>query len=78
MNKPTHTSGKPPLRVGDRVSLERWDAYDPPDKKLGSPGIVVLVEDGQWCESGTMITVAGSTGKSRRLDRNWLEDIMPS
>jgi hypothetical protein len=58
---------------GDKVSVERWDADEPPYKRLGSPAEVVMTENVRNCESGVMVTVRGANkGEEKRLDSNWL------
>jgi hypothetical protein len=58
---------------GDKVSVEQWDADQPPNKRLGSPAEVLMTEKVRNCESGIMVTIRGANkGVEMRLDSNWL------
>lgn len=61
------------FKVGDKVSLERCDKHQPPNKKLGSPAEVKHITRGV-CESGWMVTVK-SEHEIVTLDQNWLKEI---
>lgn len=60
----------PPLALGDLVSVARWDATEPPYKRIGDPCVVVGVSGGA-CESQRVI-IKTPKGDNRILDRNWL------
>lgn len=62
---------EPKYKVGDLVSVERWDKYERPPNKIGSPGTIRFGETAQ-CESGFMYSVSGVTGKTLYCDENWL------
>ena len=60
--------------AGDLVSLERWDATEPPWGKLGVCRVVSVENPArQHCESGVMVTVESKDGKQRKLDSHWLK-----
>lgn len=60
------------LKPGDKVSLDRWDATEPPWNQLG-PCTIMSIKKGQRCESGIMVTVRNAKGSEQELDSSWLE-----
>lgn len=62
-------------KAGDRASLDRWDATEPPWNQLGNC-TVQKVETGQRCESGVMVTVRNAKGSEQTLDAAWLQEII--
>lgn len=58
------------IKVGDKVSVARWDASEPPDKRLISPAEVISIHKGEPCETGTMVWLRGKSGRKVFLDLN--------
>jgi len=58
--------------VGDLVSIDLWDATNPPWSRLGTPCLVLSVELCPNSESGSMVTVESKNGTQIRVDSNWL------
>ena len=59
--------------VGDTVSLEKWDATEPPYKRMG-----VCTVTGTWpglCESGIVVEVTDPHGRTKELDSHWLRPV---
>ena len=59
--------------VGDTVSLEKWDATEPPYKRMG-----ICKVTGTWsgcCESGIVVEVTDSSGRTKELDSHWLRPV---
>lgn len=63
------------LKVGDKVSVAKWDKFDRPANQIGSPAVVQRVDCGVICETGVMVTVVGTSGRNLRVDLNWLLPI---
>ncbi len=61
------------VKLGDLVSVDRWDHSETKSKRIGSPATVIGIEHTRGCESGIMVTVEGSNFKHVTLDSNWLE-----
>lgn len=62
----------PEFRVNDIVSMERWDATEPPGKRMGPSRVSGLRED--RCESGWMVAVESlKDGRRMWLDSNWIK-----
>lgn len=60
-------------KVGDQVSLDKWDATEPPWNQIG-PATITKIEVGkQHCQSGIMATVRNAKGSEQTLDIAWLE-----
>ena len=66
------------LGVGDFVSVERWDKTERQPNRVGTPATVTQLETGEYCETGIMVTVIGTSGKTLRLDMNWLHPYSPN
>ena len=65
------------LTVGQQVSVAQWDKTEPRRKWLGDPAEVVEITPARGqCQSGFMVTVRGSYGGKRTLDRDWLLPAM--
>lgn len=65
-------SEEAPYKVGETVSLARWDRTEPKKKRLGDSE-VISVKSAFGCESGWLIEVKSkSTGSTCTLDANWL------
>lgn len=62
------------IKLGDRVSLKRWDKHERPSKRIGDCTVTRIVR--QQSETGYMITCRNDQGKVITLDRNWLEKIL--
>lgn len=63
------------VNIGDLVSVERWDKSERPGNQLGSPARVAAIATGQFSETGVMVTVVGTSWRSRTLDMNWLAPL---
>lgn len=68
----------PWLGVGDLVSVERWDKTERQPNRVGTPATVTLLETGEYSETGIMVTVVGTSGKTLRVDMNWLHPYTPN
>lgn len=59
--------------VGDTVSLEKWDATEPPHKRMG-----ICKVTGTWSgcsESGVIVEVTAPCGRTKELDSHWLTPV---
>lgn len=66
------TRPAPECRVNDIVSMERWDATEPPGKRMG-PSRVSGIKEAR-CESGWMVAVESLRDGGRMwLDSNWIK-----
>lgn len=62
----------PECRVNDIVSMERWDATEPPEKRMGPSRVSGLRE--ARCESGWMVAVESlKDGSQMLVDANWIK-----
>lgn len=64
----------PCFKVGEKVSLDRWDATEPPWNQIGNAKIMKITT-GQRCESGIMATVRNAKGSEQELDIAWLQKL---
>ena len=58
-------------KVGDLVSVAKWDATEAPNNRIHSPAKVLTVTRSH-CQTGFMLYVAGPTGKTVDLDQDWV------
>lgn len=59
--------------VGDTVSLEKWDATEPPHKHMG---ICKVTDTWSGCsESGIIVEVTDPCGRTKELDSHWLTPV---
>jgi len=61
----------PRYKVGDLVSVAKWDATEHPRNRLGSPARVVRISK-EHCGTGFMLTIKGTTGLDGYLDQDWV------
>lgn len=61
-------------KVGDKVSMDQWDATEPPWNQIGNATITKIEVGEQHSQSGVMITVRNAKGSEQRLDSSWLEE----
>lgn len=59
------------MKVGDIVSLDRWDATEPAYRRLGDCRIIAINEEDN-CGSGVMVTLQPKDGFKVELDSEWL------
>jgi len=64
-----------PFRVGELVSIARWDASSPWRRVHALTATVLGIEYGQVCRSGIMIRMKDSLGRKKRLDQGWIDKI---
>ena len=63
------------MKVGDIVSLERWDATEPPKKRLGECRVTAIRNE--QSQSGVVADVVNSRGVAHKgLDIAWLMPIV--
>jgi len=63
------------MKVGDKVSLCRYDYREPPWNKHGN-GVVTKIDTTQNCESGVMVTVDCQHHGPITVDQGWLVKII--
>lgn len=62
----------PRYKVGDLVSVAKWDATERPEVRIGSPAKVIGIDQCQ-CESGFLLALQGSNyGAKIQLDQGWV------
>ena len=61
----------PRYKVGDLVSVAKWDATQRPENRIRSPARVVQVNR-EVCQTGFMLYVEGPTHKAGYLDQDWV------
>ncbi len=61
----------PRYKVGDLVSVAKWDATQRPENRIRSPARVVSVTK-ENCQTGWMLYVEGPTHKAEYLDQDWV------
>lgn len=57
---------------GDWVSVDRWDRTERKQNQIGSPARVLSIVEETHCESGFMVLIKGTSGRTLRLDSNWI------
>jgi hypothetical protein len=63
------------MKIGDFVSAELWDKAAHPFDRIGTPAKVLKIDTECYSDSGTIVTVVGASGKTMRVDSNWLRPI---
>ena len=61
----------PRYKVGDLVSVAKWDMTERPANQIGSPAKVVSISK-EHCQTGYMLYVVGPTGQPASLDQDWV------
>ncbi len=61
----------PRYKVGDLVSVAKWDATERPEVQIGSPAKVIRIFR-EHCQTGFMLGVQGPTGETGYLDQDWV------
>lgn len=61
----------PRYKVGDLVSVAKWDATERPENHIGSPATVTGVSR-EYCQTGFMLALKGLTGREALLDQDWV------
>lgn len=64
---------KQPYQIGDRVSLERWDATVKPWQRMGTCSVIAVRQAGS--ESGWFVTVQANDQRTQELDSNWIKPL---
>lgn len=70
--KPAKNS--PQFKVGEKVSLDRWDATEPPWNQIGD-ATITKITTGQYSETGIMATVRNAKGSEQEFDIAWLQKL---
>ena len=61
----------PRYKVGDLVSVAKWDATQRPENRIRSPARVVQVNRA-ICQTGFMLYVEGPTCVAGYMDQDWV------
>jgi|GEM_PF-7090994 len=62
---------EPRYKVGDLVSVAKWDKTERPEKQIGSPATVTKITK-EHCGTGFMLCVKGTSGRDGYLDQDWV------
>lgn len=61
----------PRYKVGDLVSMAKWDATEAPHNRINSPAKVLSINR-EYCQTGFMLHVEGPTRETAYVDQDWV------